>query len=221
MIDRFEKLYSGVIYDAIHFDLCVKRPFLIHHDVKPQWISGREPVRFGYALTCRGETVSDAKHIDDTVRIDMFKSFYEGCFQVIATGGDRRVAHFGDISGKLAAKFGAVGVVTDGFTRDISILEEDAFPVYARGVKPVDAFGRWQIVEFECPVTLDGAEGDVDVFPGDGVFADRDSVMILPRDLIADILEKAEARLAREEDVRRELKNTDDIMALYERIGRW
>ena len=111
--------------------------------------------------------------------------------------------------------------MTDGFTRDISILEEDAFPVYARGVKPVDAFGRWQIVEFECPVTLDGAEGDVDVFPGDGVFADRDSVMILPRDLIADILEKAEARLAREEDVRRELKNTDDIMALYERIGRW
>ena len=41
----------------------------------------------------------------------MFKEFFKGCFQVISTGGDDTVAHFGDISGLIAKKFGAIGVV--------------------------------------------------------------------------------------------------------------
>ena len=108
----------------------------------------------------------------------MFKSFYEDCFQVIATGSDRRVAHFGDISGKPAAKYGAGRGDYGRLHPRYLHPGRGCLSGYAGEVKPVDAFGRWRLVDFECPVTLGDAESDVDVFPGDGVFADRASVMI-------------------------------------------
>lgn len=105
--ERYKKLYAGVIYDALSFDLKVKKNFLVCQSVKPAW--DFEDVLFGPAFTCKGERVLDESHIDDTVRLKMFQKFYDGCVQVISSGGYREVAEFGDISGKIARKFGAVG----------------------------------------------------------------------------------------------------------------
>ena len=219
--ERFGRLYGGVIYDAMRFDIRWSRPFVLDHAIKPAWPSSAGEVLFGPAFTCTGERVRDDCDIDDTVRIRMFRSFTSGCIQVIDTGGDRTVAHFGDISGKIARKFGARGAVIDGFTRDVRILEQDRFPVFCRGVQPIDAFGRWQIVAYEEPISLAGCEGPVVVHPGDYVFGDPDGVIVLPRDLAEEACALAEARLAREDTVRRRLAETDDIQALYDEIGRW
>src|SRR4051794_21596717 len=100
-------LYAGVVYDVLRFDLNLKGPFVLCEQVKPAW--GFKQVLFGPAFTCKSEIVTDPAHLDDTVRIKMFKSFYPGCVQVIASGGFHKVAQFGDISAKLATKFGCVG----------------------------------------------------------------------------------------------------------------
>lgn len=217
----FEKLYSGLVYDAMSFDLEVPYSFVLAREVKPAWRLGRGPVVFGPAFTCRGAAVRAPEHVDDLVRIEMFRHFRSGCVQVIDTGRDRRVAHFGDISGKLARKFGAVGAVIDGYTRDLSILEQDEFPVFCRGVVPVDAFGRWQIVEYQTPVTLPGLDGDVVIRPDDYVFADADGCSVIRRDDVERVLVCATSRLERENRVREELARTDDVEKLYHEIGRW
>lgn len=219
--ERFDRLYGGVVYDAMRFDIQWPRPFVLDHTIKPAWRMPAGEVLFGPAFTCKGERVQDDRHIDDTVRIRMFRSFTRGCVQVIDTGEDRSVAHFGDISGKIARKFGAVGAVVDGFTRDVRILEEDRFPVFCRGVQPIDAFGRWQIVVYGEPVTLTGPEGRVIVNPGDYVFGDPDGVIVLPREVAEEVCTIAEGRLSREDTVRRRLAETEDIQALYDEIGRW
>lgn len=221
LCDRYERLYAGVVYDAMCFDVRHPHPFVVHRDVKPVWPPGSRPVLFGPAFTCRGERVRDAGHLDDTVRLRMFDAFTPGCVQVLDTGGDDSVAHFGDISGKFARRAGAVGAVIDGFTRDARLLEQDRFPVFCRGTQPVDAFGRWQIVAYQVPVTLDGIEGRVPVAPGDYVFGDPDGVLVIPQALGERVCLLAEERLAREEEVRRRLGGPEDVLSLYQEIGRW
>ncbi|HEY3495193.1 MAG TPA: RraA family protein [Polyangiaceae bacterium] len=219
--ERFSRLYLGVVYDALRFDLNEREPFVVHRECKPIYPLRAEEFVFGPAFTCRGERVSDPAHVDDAVRIRMFQSFTPGCVQVIDAGGDDTVAHFGDISGKLARKFGAVGAVIDGYSRDARIIEQDRFPVFCRGTQPTDAYGKWQIVAYQVPVFLAGPEGRVKVCPGDYVYADPDGVIVIRAGSVAEVCRLAEARVERENLVRRELRETSDIQALYDRIGRW
>ncbi len=178
-------------------------------------------VLFGPAFTCKGCRVNDSSHINDTIRIKMFKAFYPGCVQVISSGGYREVAQFGDISGKLARKFGALGAVLDAPTRDIKLIEKDKFPVFSDGIQPVDAYGKWQITEFEVPVIMPGLGSDVEIKPKDYIFADSDAVIVIPNNLVESVLEFATLRLEKENIVRCELLKTEDILDLYDKVGRW
>lgn len=219
MVKRYKKLYSGVIYDTMTFDLKVKKNFMISKAVKPSWKF--TDVLFGPAFTCKGERVLDPEHIDDTVRIKMFQKFYNGCVQVISSGGYREVAEFGDISGKIARKFGAVGAVVDAPTRDVKLIEQDGFMLFSDGVQCTDAYGKWQITEFEVPIVMPGIHGLVEVNPGDYIFGDPDGVLVIPKLLSEKVLEGAERRLHSENTVREEIYKTNDIQELYDRVGRW
>lgn len=42
---------------------------------------------------------------------------------------------------------------------------KDGFHLFSDGVQCVDAYGKWQIVEFEVPVIMEGIQGDVVVEP--------------------------------------------------------
>ncbi|MCC8051724.1 MAG: hypothetical protein LIP10_13920 [Clostridiales bacterium] len=219
MVAEFKRLYCGVVYDALTFDLKVKEPFLLRKGIKPAW--NFKDVLFGPAFTCRGERVLDEKHIDDTVRLKMFQNFYQGCVQVISSGGYREVAEFGDISGKIARKFGAVGAVVDAPTRDVKLIEEDGFRLFCDGVQPTDAYSKWQITEYEVPIVIPGIHGDVWIRPGDYIYGDPDGVMVIRKELVEDVLNLATARLEKENLVREEIYKTNDIVELNNRVGRW
>ena len=219
LCERYKRLYAGVVYDALTFDLKVKEPFLLREAIKPSWDFSE--VLFGPAFTCRGERVLDESCIDDTVRIKMFKEFYDGCVQVISSGGYREVAQFGDISGKIARKFGAVGAVIDAPTRDIKLIAEDKFFLFSDGVQPVDAYAKWQIAEYQVPIVIEGVQGDVWIEPGDYIYGDPDGVIRIKKDMVEKVLTLAEERLRKENIVREEIKKTDNIQELYDRVGRW
>ena len=177
---------------------------------------------FGKAFTCAGARLKNLSELDDSVRIKMFDSFYDGCIQVIDTGTDRTVAHFGDISGKLARKFGAKCAVIDGYTRDADILSRDEYSVFCRHTTPIDAFERWQIVDYQCEISLPAMNGgEIKVTPEDFLFCDGDGVLVIENNIAMEVLNLAEQRNAREDMVRREILNTDNIQELYDRIGRW
>ena len=219
LVNGFKELYCGVVYDALTFDLKVKEPFLLRKEIKPSW--GFSEVMFGPAFTCRGERVLDEKHIDDTVRLKMFQEFYQGCVQVISSGGYRDVAEFGDISGKIARKFGAVGAVIDAPTRDIKLIEADKFKLFCDGIQPTDAYGKWQITEYEVPIMFPGVNGDVYIRPGDFIYGDPDGVLVIRKEQVEEVYKLASERLEKENLVRQEIYNTNDIVELNNRVGRW
>lgn len=219
LVKRAKKLYAGVIYDTMTFDMKIKKCFMIDKSVKPSWKF--DEVLFGPAFTCKGEKVNDLEHIDDTVRLKMFQRFYDGCVQVISSGGYRDVAEFGDISGKIARKFGAVGAVVDAPTRDIKLIERDGFLLFSDGVQCTDAYGKWQITEYEIPIVMPGIHGNVEINPGDYIFGDADGVLVIPRDCVDQVISGAEKRLEQENLVREEINHTNDILELNDRVGRW
>jgi len=222
-IKLFSNLYSGVIYDSLTFDLKYEKPFLLNSKIKK--VSGKNQNYVGPAFTCTGKSVHKPSEIKDHIRIEMFKEFFKGCFQIISTDGDDSVAHFGDISGIIAKKFGAIGVVIDGNTRDVYLLKKNNFPVFCKDVFPVDAYGKWQIVEFGKPILMSGKNGDVQINPGDIIFADDDSVISINVNIAKEVLALSLKRLKKENLVRKEIKKISpkakNIHKTYKKIGRW
>jgi 4-hydroxy-4-methyl-2-oxoglutarate aldolase len=115
----------------------------------------------------------------------------------------------------------AAGRVVDGYVRDSALLKRDGFPVYCRGTQPIDAYGRWQIVDYQVDVFLHGTDGLVRVRPNDYIFADSDGVIVIPGELGDEVCRLATERMARENRIRENLSGYEDIQRLHDELGRW
>ena len=78
------------------------------------------------------------------------------------------------------------------------LLKKNNFPVFCKDVFPVDAYGRWQIVEFNKPIFINGQNGDVQINPGDIIFADNDSVISINSNIAKEVLALSLKRLKKE-----------------------
>jgi regulator of RNase E activity RraA len=85
-------------------------------------------------------------------------------------------AVFGDVAATRALRAGAVGVVVDGWCRDIASVEAIGLVLHARGVTPLSGKGRLRVVRAPGAVTV----GGVVVADGDVVVADRTGVCVVP-----------------------------------------
>ncbi len=85
---------------------------------------------------------------------------------------------------------GIVALVTDGLVRDAKEIRQVRFSVWCRGVTPAAS-------QKNGPVVVGGTvsfSGTV-IRDGDLVIADEDGVVIWPKEHIADLLVKAQAKL--------------------------
>ena len=87
-----------------------------------------------------------------------------------------RSAHFGELSATSLGARGVAGCVIDGGCRDVRLIEELGFPVFARFVTPEDSTWRWEVTATQVPITI----GTVQVEPGDWVVGDEDGVVVVP-----------------------------------------
>jgi 4-hydroxy-4-methyl-2-oxoglutarate aldolase len=95
----------------------------------------------------------------------------------------------------LAAKLRQIaGVVADGPVRDIDEARTYGFPIFTRSLTAFTARGR--VVEKGTQIPVQVCE--ITVMPGDYVLADRSAVIFITADRIAEVLETAEAIVARE-----------------------
>jgi RraA family protein len=88
---------------------------------------------------------------------------------------------------------GLAGFVIDGAARDITELEALGMPVFSRGQTPA---GPFKTGPFALLDTV--SVGGVVVRPGDAVVADRDGVVVVPRDRASEVLARAEEIAANE-----------------------
>ncbi len=115
---------------------------------------------------------------------------------VVAAGGSPMNAALGDLVSTKARHRGVTGFVCDGFIRDLPAIRNlGDFPVFARGVTPVGPLHRGP-GEINFPI----AAGGIVVNPGDIVVGDLNGVVIVPRVIAEELLERLIAQTASEAD---------------------
>ena len=130
---------------------------------------------------------------------------------VIEADGRTDAGTIGDILALRAKVRGAVGVITDGAVRDWANLRALEMPVYHCGRHPA-VLGR-RHMPFETDVTVRCA--GVTVRPGDVLVGDGDGVVIVPSDLVDEIVADAQEQERQERFIVEMVAAGERIHGLY------
>ena len=202
---RFKRLYTPAVCDVL--DEYELRHQYVHHSIRPL---DRTLMLAGPAFTIVGmanSTRDRTKRMGPRV-IDSFVPHVVACYD---TMGEEQTGVWGELWSAGAAKRGCVGAVVDGGIRDTAYIRRAKFPIFHKFTMPGDAVGRFNIVDFDCPVSI----GGVRVSPGDYVFGDEDGVVMIPKALTLEVLAKAEAVCAKENKIRDAIEENASLADLY------
>jgi 4-hydroxy-4-methyl-2-oxoglutarate aldolase len=133
----------------------------------------------------------------------------------LATGGEMRCAYWGEILTATAKKRGVVGAVINGFHRDTPKVLEQNWPVFSRGRFAQDSGVRTQVVDYRCPVEV----GQVKVNAGDLIFGDLDGVVVVPKKVEAEAIERALTKARGEKLVRKEIEGGMSSTDAFKKYG--
>jgi regulator of RNase E activity RraA len=144
--------------------------------------------------------------------IKFLDTLQTGEIVIISTGGDCLSAFWGELFSAAAKGRGATGVVTDGPLRDSEQVRELDFPAFGQGTRPYDYKGRMRIESMRVPIICGGVEID----PGDGVIADSDGVVVVPRAHLDRVSELANSRAASERTVLKDLLSGKSVREVWD-----
>jgi regulator of RNase E activity RraA len=149
------------------------------------------------------------------LEIELIDSLQPGQIPVFACGTSGRVAPWGELLSTAAKMRGAAGALMDGAVRDINAIRAMRFPVFHGGIAPLDSKGRARVAAIDVPVEC----GGVLVHTGDLILGDADGVVVVPRAIEADVLRRAEEKLAGERTTLKELQAGEKLADVFARHG--
>lgn len=106
---------------------------------------------------------------------------------IAAAGGSLHSGVWGELLTTAACNRGCVGAIVDGGVRDLAAMKRLDFPVFARARCVYDSQNRQRVVDLDVPVEIDG----VRFGPRDLVIADADGVVVVPREVEAEAVQRA------------------------------
>ncbi|MGK4066636.1 fumarylacetoacetate hydrolase family protein [Rothia sp. HC945] len=146
-----------------------------------------------------------------------FDAVGDGEVIVIEARGEPGSGTLGDILALRAKSQGAAGVVTDGGVRDSAAVRDIGLPVFSTASHPA-VLGR-KHVPWEADVAV--ACGNATVLPGDVIVGDDDGVIVIPRDLVEDVVDGAEAKEVQDAWVAERVAEGHPVDGLFPPVGRW
>lgn len=133
-----------------------------------------------------------------------------GSVLVVDCSGYYEAGYWGDLMSLGAKTKGIAGLVIDACVRDADDIDAMGFPVFSRGLC-IRGTSSVEGGTLNQPIII----GDVLISPGDMIVGDRDGVVVVPQARIAEAIEKATAREAREEWVREQLRQGKTSIQIY------
>ncbi|MES2033061.1 MAG: hypothetical protein V4466_02700 [Pseudomonadota bacterium] len=146
----------------------------------------------------------------------------EGDVVVVCPGGDMTHACWGGGLTLSADNRGYEAVVVDGAIEDSDYILTLDTPVFCRGA----TMRKHELDGRQGSVNVDVVFGGVPVRPGDLIFGDSDGVLVIPREILLKVLEKAEPAAEATRQAAPKLRDSRGVLfdafggqALVERLG--
>lgn len=204
------KLYTAVVSDVLD-----------RHGYLEQAMDARiRPIEPGMRAIGRAHTVlsadvyqrPDNPYESEIAAID---AITPGSCVVASTNQSTRTCYWGELLSTATRARGGTGCIIDGYTRDsLKIIEMD-FPVFSTGFKPVDSSSRSTVVDFNCPIEC----GGVKVRPGDVVFGDFDGIVVIPIEILPEVVHEASEKVESENATRDMLQQGHLLREVYDKYG--
>ncbi|MCG7335161.1 RraA family protein [Sporosarcina sp. ACRSM] len=171
IVDRFQEVPTTCISDALeglnNLDAAIK------------------PLKEEYRVAGRAFTVKMPVG-DNLVVLKAIREAQPGDVLVIDAKGDTYRAIAGDFILGMAQTLGIKGVIADGVIRDIIGAKKLDYPVFCKGTT-IAASGKAGEGAINIPISC----GGVTIHPGDLIVGDADGVVVIPRAIEEEVLEKA------------------------------
>lgn len=212
LFDRMQReLYTAVVCDSL--DELGYRNQAMNERIRPLELERASMV--GRAKTILSVDVYHVTENPYEKEIASIDSVRPGEIVVAATNQSVRNGMWGELLSTASKMRGARGAIIDGLVRDTAKIVALGFPLHCAGYKPVDSRGRGLVIDYDVPVEA----GGVLVHPGDVIFADRDGVVVIPQQALAETIERATAKANGENHTRRELFEGKLLREVYEKYG--
>jgi len=205
-----DRLYTAVVSDVL--DSLGFRNQAMRHDIRPLHPDFVVVGRARTAFWMREYRVRENPYANE---IELIDSLRPGDVTVHSTDFSGQIAPWGELLSTASKMRGSTGAVVDAFTRDVKQIIEMGFPVFTRGIKPLDSRGRGYIQAYDVPIPC----GDMTVRPNEIVFGDYDGVMVIPEEVEDEVLSQALEKVSGENNTRRELLEGKLLADVYERYG--
>lgn len=180
--DMRNTLYSAVIgdiLDTMHY----------YHQFLPQRV---QPLDKNMVVVGRAMTVLESDILEEEAG-KPFGLMLEALDDMgedevyICSGSSPNYALVGEIMCTRMQVKKAAGAVVNGFHRDTRGIEEINFPCFSYGAYAQDQAPRGRVIDYRVPIEIEGTK----VNPGDLVFGDLDGVVIIPREIEQEVVERA------------------------------
>lgn len=205
-----DKLYVAVVSDVLdHLGLLEQA---MAARLRPLAPTMRVVGRAHTVLTADVYQRPDEPYTLEIAAVDAVKP---GDVVVGCVNGSERTCFWGELLSTATRARGGTGCVIDGHTRDALRIIEMDFPVFSTGFRPVDSSSRSRVIDYGVPVRC----GDVLVHPGDIIFGDYDGIVVVPKDRLAETVERALAKVEGENHSREMLQQGYLLREVYDKFG--
>ena len=168
---------------------------LLKKGLRNVWLRGTRPLRpgqprlVGRAFTlrfvpAREDLATPASWASPISTRAAIEDMPPGCIAVVDAMGVQDAGIFGDILCARMAKRGVAALVTDGVVRDLAGVLGTGLPVWCSGAAAPPSVARLTFVAWQQPIAC----GGVAVFPNDVIVVDDDGAVLIPADLLDEML---------------------------------
>ncbi|MDA9171545.1 RraA family protein [Alphaproteobacteria bacterium] len=209
---RLSKCYTSAIHDVLremNFGNCVLPPEI-------------QALERGQKLA--GEIYTISGHIDQTLSRheslllwSQVLSKVPGEKVLICQPNTHSIALMGELSARALMVKGVKGYLMDGHCRDVEEILDARFPVFCRSFTPADIVERWKYDSLGDPITI----GTVTINSGDYIIADMDGAVIIPKQVILEVIDKTEKVMSTESEMRSAILSGMDPEKAYLKFGKF
>ena len=135
----------------------------------------------------------------------------DGSIAVIAAGGLSDAGVFGDILCQRMKQRNVAAMITDGVVRDLEGVLLTGLSVWAAGTSAPPSVAGLTFINWQEPIGC----GGVAIMPNDLVVADMDGAVVVPTNLVDEVLEASVEQENLEEWIMDEVQNGASLPGLY------